>query len=64
MAKITGDMIIADALNLDEKTAPIFMENGMHCLGCPSAAGESIYGACRAHGIDAEKLLAELNDLF
>jgi len=62
MAKVTSDMIIADVLNMDKGTAPIFINNGMHCLGCPSASGESIEDACGIHGIDVDKLVKELND--
>ncbi|MCX7922320.1 MAG: DUF1858 domain-containing protein [Clostridia bacterium] len=62
MAKVTPDMIIADVLKLDKGTVPIFLNNGMHCLGCPSSSGESIMDACAIHGIDADKLVKELND--
>lgn len=61
MAKVTKDMIIAEVLNMDRGTTPIFLNNGMHCLGCPSASGESIEDACAVHGIDADKLIDELN---
>ncbi len=61
MAKVTSDMIIADVLKLDGGTIPIFLNSGMHCLGCPSSSGESIADACALHGIDAEKLVDELN---
>lgn len=61
MAKITTDMIISDVLKLDKGTVPIFIKNGMHCLGCPSSSGESIEDACIIHGIDANKLVEELN---
>lgn len=64
MQKVTPDMIIADVLRLDRNTAPIFMRNGMHCLGCPSSSGESIEDACAIHGIDAETLVKELNEYF
>lgn len=64
MNKITSDMIIADVLNMDKDVAPIFMQNGMFCLGCPSASGESIEDACLVHGIDVNKLIMELNDYF
>ncbi|MDD4188520.1 MAG: DUF1858 domain-containing protein [Eubacteriales bacterium] len=64
MAKITGDMIIADVLRKDTRCAPVFFKNGMHCIGCPSASGESIEEASAAHGIDSEKLVQELNDYF
>ena len=62
MAKITADMIIAEVLAIDKGTAPIFLRHGMHCLGCPSATGESIAEACAVHGIDADKLVDELNE--
>jgi hybrid cluster-associated redox disulfide protein len=61
MVKITADMIISEVLAIDKGTAPIFIKHGMHCLGCPSAAGESIADACAVHGIDADKLVEELN---
>jgi hybrid cluster-associated redox disulfide protein len=64
MTKIIGDMNISDVLNIDAQTAQIFFANGLHCLGCPSAAGESIFEACQIHGIDSENLLKELNDYF
>jgi len=64
MAKVTKEMIIADVLKMDAATAPIFLSNGMHCLGCPSASGESIEDACFVHGMDPEKLIGELNVYF
>lgn len=61
MTKVTKDMIIADVLALDKGTVPIFLNSGMHCLGCPSSSGESIEDACAIHGIDADKLIEDLN---
>ncbi|MDF2988311.1 MAG: hypothetical protein K0R50_3821 [Eubacterium sp.] len=61
MAKVTKDMIIADVLNMDRGTVPILLNSGMHCLGCPSSSGESIEDACAIHGIDADKLIDDLN---
>ena len=62
MATVTKDTIIMDVLRIDEGTAPFFFEIGMHCLGCPSASGESIAEACAVHGVDADELVAKLND--
>lgn len=62
MASVTKDTIIIDVLRLDQGTAPFFLEIGMHCLGCPSASGESIAEACAVHGVDADELVAKLND--
>jgi hybrid cluster-associated redox disulfide protein len=64
VAAITPDMIIGDVLRMDPGTAPIFMGIGMHCLGCPSAQGESIKQACDAHGVDVNHLIKQLNEYF
>jgi len=64
MSRITKDTIIMDVLMMDRSTAGIFMEHGMHCIGCPSASGESISDACEVCGIDADKLVADLNAHF
>ena len=62
VAKITKDTIVADVLKISADTAPFFLEIGMHCLGCPSASGESIAEACAVHGADADALVAKLNE--
>lgn len=61
MSQVTKDMIISDVLKLDRGTVPIFLNSGMHCLGCPSSSGESIEDACAIHGIDADSLVDALN---
>lgn len=61
--EITKDTIISDILDFNaEAAAPFFFEMGMHCLGCPSARGESIAEACAVHGVDPEDLVSKLND--
>ncbi len=60
--KITKESIIGDVLDFAPDTAQFFFEIGMHCLGCPSARGESIADACAVHGTDADALVAKLND--
>ena len=60
--KVTKDMIIMDVLKMDMDTAKFFLDIGMHCLGCPSASGESIEQACMVHGADANALVKALND--
>ena len=62
MTEITKDTIIGDILDIAPQTAPIFLSIGMHCLGCPSSRGETVEEACAVHGIDAEQLLAVVND--
>ena len=60
--EITKDSIIGDILDNDPGTAQFFFEIGMHCLGCPSASGETIEEACAVHGVDADELVEKLND--
>lgn len=59
--KVTKDMIIMDVLKIDMDTAKFFLEMGMHCLGCPSASGETLEQACMVHGADVEKLVNDIN---
>ena len=62
--EITKDTIIGDILDIAPESAPLFLELGMHCLGCPSARGESIEMACEVHGVDADELVEKLNALI
>lgn len=62
MAHITKDMIIADIIAVDTNLIPVLMSAGMHCVGCPSAQGESLEEACFVHGLDADEVEAALND--
>lgn len=48
-------------LDADPTTASFFFDMGMHCLGCPSARGESIEEACEVHGVDVDELVKKLN---
>lgn len=59
---VNATMSIGEVLRLDNGTAKIFMQNGMHCLGCPHATSEAIEDACAAHGTDSGKLIKELNE--
>ena len=59
--KIEKDTIIGDVLDLAPETAPLFIEIGMHCLGCPSARSETVEQACYVHGQHVDALLAKLN---
>lgn len=64
MAKITKDTIVGDILDIAPEAAPLFLEIGMHCLGCPSARGETVEMACEVHGVDADELLEKINKLL
>ena len=62
MTEITKDMKIGEILDAHRELAPFFLEMGMHCLGCPSARGETIEQACFVHSTDADALIEELNN--
>lgn len=61
MTEVTKDMLIGEILDNDRGTAQFFLNMGMHCLGCPSARGESLEMACAVHGVDADELVADIN---
>jgi hybrid cluster-associated redox disulfide protein len=61
--KLNQNMTIAEALKLKPQIAPVLMSKGMHCLGCVIAQGETIGQAAEVHGLDAEQLLKELNEV-
>ena len=58
---INKDTIIGSILDVAPETAPFFLEMGMHCLGCPSARGETIEQACMVHGVNADELVGKIN---
>jgi len=60
-AQISKDMTIGQVLDQSPEVAPILMEIGMHCLGCPSAQGETLAEAAMVHGMDGDLLLEKIN---
>lgn len=60
MAQITKDMTIGEILRTTPDVAPILMNAGMHCLGCPSAQGESLEEAAMVHGMNIDELMAQI----
>ena len=60
---VTVDTLIGEILDQNaQAVAPILMEMGMRCLGCPSSRGESIGEACMVHGVDADEIVKKIND--
>lgn len=60
MAEITKYMTIGEILRTNPDVAPILMNAGMHCLGCPSAQGESLEEAAMVHGMNIDDLMAQI----
>lgn len=54
-------MTIGQLISEHPETAPILMQVGMHCLGCPSAQAETLAEAAMVHGLDADLLIEKIN---
>ena len=61
MAQITKDMTIGEILNVNMEVAPILMQMGMHCIGCPASQGETLEEAAQVHGVDASVIETQIN---
>lgn len=61
-AQVTKQTLIGDMLQQDMGIAAILMAAGMHCVGCPSSAMESLEEACMVHGMNADEVLATINE--
>lgn len=59
--KVTKMTTIGELLMMDRSAGAVLMGIGMHCVGCPSAAGETLEEAAMVHGVDADKLIADIN---
>ena len=54
-------MLISEVVKKYPQTATIFLEYGLHCIGCAFAKDETIGETVRIHGIELEKFLDSLN---
>lgn len=64
---VNADMTIMEILEFDPAVAAVFMQNGMHCIHCEAASGETLREAGYVHGMDdakIEELTAQLNDFL
>lgn len=61
---VSKDMIIRDILEVDYDIIPILLNVGMHCVGCPSAQGESLEEAAMVHGLDPDAIVDAINEFL
>lgn len=64
MAQVSKDTMIGELLQIDENVAPLLLEIGMHCLGCPSSQMETIAEAAMVHGIEPDALVNKINEFL
>jgi len=58
---ITKDMTIEDVVTQYPESMMVFMKHGLHCVGCHVSAFESVEDGAKAHGINVDALVADLN---
>lgn len=59
--EIKKDMTFAELIQNNKGAAEKLSDRGLFCGGCPMAQLETIEQGARAHGIDPDKLVEELN---
>ncbi len=64
MAQVTKDTMIGELLQIDENIAPVLLDIGMHCLGCPSSQMETIAEAAMVHGMEPDALVDRINQFL
>ena len=64
MAQVSKEMRIIDIINVDYDIVPILLNEGMHCIGCPAAQGESLEEAALVHGLDPDEITAKINEFL
>ncbi len=60
--EITKKTTMGEMLQYDMGIAYVLMQSGMHCVGCPSSIGESLEEACVVHGLDADQVMASIQE--
>ena len=61
MPKITKKMSIAEIVEKYPDTFEVFQKHGLHCVGCAAARFENLEDGAKAHGIDIDELVEDLN---
>jgi hybrid cluster-associated redox disulfide protein len=59
---ITKDMTIQEVVESNPETIRVFLDHGLHCIGCAVARFENIEQGAMAHGIDVDALIRDLNE--
>ena len=60
--EITKATTMGEMLQYDMGIAYVLMEAGIHCVGCPSSIGESLEEACMVHGLNADEVMANIQE--
>lgn len=61
---VSKDMNILEAVQKHPVIAEVFRKHGLGCVGCMIASGETLGEGISAHGLDADAIIAEANELI
>lgn len=62
---LSKDLLISDAVSLYPEVVPIFVEYGLHCVGCFISDSETILEGALAHGMseaEVENMLLDAKE--
>lgn len=59
---ITKLSSITEVVEKHPETQAVFLQYGLHCIGCMAAMFENIEQGASMHGVDVDALVADLND--
>jgi len=59
---ITKDMSFSQAIQANPNAGEVFARYRMGCVGCIAAVYETIEQGARAHGVDVDALVRDLNE--
>lgn len=64
MSKVTKEMSIIDIVQNYPESLPVFAKYGLGCIGCAAARFENLEAGAKVHGVDPEKMVAEINEIL
>lgn len=58
---IRKEMLVSDVVKNYPETIPLFLQKGLHCIGCAFAKDETLEEAAGVHQINLDEFLEALN---
>lgn len=58
---VHSDSIVDEVMRRWPATIRVFLRHRMRCIGCPLGQFHTIDYACREHGVDRDRFMADLN---
>lgn len=64
MNKLLDEMMVYEVLDAYPQLEEVLMANGLNCAGCPGSSSETLREAAASHGIDFDRLAAEIKKIL